>query len=453
MPERFTPWILVSHSARTGRGRLLRNAIYSDLKQQTVDHHPRYRVLLDEADFEPADAWRSINDGWLSQADGVVLLLNQAALREESYVLYEVIVMWLRWREAKDRFGFVIVRFPDVDDALLERRLKPLPLQEIQHIQLTDLFLEEGEQTDTGEVQAEIATVVAAVVKSMERLPVARSMHPIEKELVNTLSHQAGDSADFRQLFDLLYLAQDIAGKPKEEASRIIVERLLNPKKPVGAERLIDMRKTVEYLMSVFKSEWQLRRFINRLTPHCWVNADAAARLCRIVHHPEGSKIVAWTRNWDYSEKMYLCRAWGKILSRVIHVESKSGDVEDWKARVRVALAGAFYEQPTATTKAIRLQMKECWENNGEPVWIVLSASLAGQSIMESLSLEWPEVGFFVFQLENENALSDHEWTGLERISPALDPDLERTARREWGDLMIKLGVPPEQIVKGEVFA
>lgn len=435
---------------------MLRNAIHSELKkQQHDDGQSRYRVLLDENDLTAGDKWRTSNDEWLRHSDGVVLLLNQAALREDSYVPYEFTILWLRWREAREHFRFVIVRFPDVEDELLNRKLKPLQLSEVQQIKLSELFRDNTEQTDTDNVKSEIALVAGKVVSAMQKLHVDRSSHWIEEQLVKTLNNQTSELIHLRPLCDLLHLDPGILfGKTKLEASQLIIRRLLNPEKPIGPERLADLRITVDHLVTVFPSQEHVQRLINYALPHCWVNADAATRLCWIAHRTEGPKIVVWTRNWNLSEKMYLRRAWCKHLRRVVQVCAKSGNVNDWNNKVHEALALGFNRDPaTTSTDKLRAQIRKFLVEQNEPVWVVLSAALTGHGIMKKLTSEWPEVLFFVFEPEDENAKpADWEWSEFERVTPALDLSLEKDAAAEWADLMEQCGVNRERIAKEDVF-
>jgi len=421
---------------------MLRDAIHLALtQQQHKDLQPRYRVLLDEADLEAGDAWRPVNDGWLWSSDGVVLLLNQAALRDESYVLHEFTILWLRWREARDHFRFVIVRFPDVEDDLLQRKLGPLQLLEVQQIKLTEVFRDNVEQTKTADVKSEIATVVAKVISAMQNLPVTQSSTWTETQLINTLTNETAQSIQLRPLCALLDLTQDILAKGKEEASRLIIRRLLNPEKPIGAERFEELRAIVDYLITLFRSRDQVQLFIHHLFPHLWVNAEAAMRLCRIAYRSEGPRTVVWTRNWVQSEEMYLRRAWCTRLRLVLPVSAKSGDAEDWNNKVHEALSMGFGCNP-ATTSAdkLRNRIRKLLDRQGEPVWVVLSASLIGSDIMEKLRSKWPEVLFFIFDSEDERAKpADWEWSQFERVTPALDLSIEEDAVAEWTDLMRQL--------------
>jgi hypothetical protein len=363
-------------------------------------------------------------------------------------------MMWQRWQESRDHFRFVIVRFPDVTDELLNQALPALQHREIQRITLPSLFRDDSDQAVNGEVQAETAAATSKVVRAMERLSVTRSIHFIEEHLVRTLSIKIQVTSDLRVFCDLLKVSHAILTRGKEDACRLIIRRLLDSEKQIGGERLAELRATVEQLMAVLPND-QLQRFINYLMPFYWVNTEAAARLCRLAYRTEGSKAVVWKRNWLLSEKMYLCRGWCKLLSRVVKVDTKSGDIEDWKTKLREALAIAFYLDPATTSiDKLRCRVRNFLDKTGEPIWIVLSAMHTGRDVIERLMAEWPEVRFFVFELQDEKAgLADGEWSGFDRVTPTLDFSVEDDAAEAWGDLMNQAGVARENIMKGEVFA
>jgi hypothetical protein len=455
MPYRSTPWVLISQSAREGPALLLRKAIRSALEEhQDGDKKPRYKILVDEDDMQVGDAWRRVNEEWLWHSDGVVLLLNKAALRDASFVHYELAMLWSRWRESRDHFRFVIVRFPDVTDELLDQKLGYAKLNEIHQIKLSPQFGDDSAHRDNEKVSSEVKEVAARVAKQIESLQVDQTSHWIEEQLVKTLYHQTPAVIDLRPLCDLLNLSSDILGKGKEEACRVIIRSLIDPKRQIGQERLIELEKTVDHLRTMFSAQEHVRRLINYALPHCWVNPEAAAPLARIAPFAGGPRAFVWVRSWNLSENMYLCRAWCKPLKRVIQVCVKSGDVEDWKSKVRAGLAVKFNRDPaTTSTDKLRELIRRNWVVQGEPVWVVLSANLTGSRIIKELSAEWPEVHFFVFEQVGERAKSlDSEWSEFERVAPELDLTLEEDAATFWADLMSRSGVAVESISTGEAF-
>ena len=454
MSDAFCPRILISHSAREGRARALRDSIHTALVAEQNNNYPRYRVYLDERDNQAGELWRQVNEEWLWHSDGVVLMLNNAALREESFVLYEVTILWVRWRRFPDHFRFVIVRFPDVDDELIERRLKPFQFPDIQQIKLTNAFRDDSEQVPSEEVEEEIAKVTATVVNQMEKLQRDRSRDWIEEHLVDTLQHQTRDNNQLYELCELLAIDPQISIRAKPEVCRWIIRKLLGSGGAIGEERLEQLRIAVDQLVTLLPSPEHVRRFINYILPYCWVHPEAAARLCFIACRPDGPRTVVWRRNWDLSEKMYLLRALCKPLSRIVPVYLKSGDLEDCKTKVHQALAIEFQCGPMTPAKTVRERIQRFEKRRGEPVCVVLAAMQTGHEIITSLTQEWPEVLFFLFERETDpSRLGDWELEGVERVQPALDLLLEAYAMDDWSELMNRTGVDKSEISTGKAFS
>jgi hypothetical protein len=78
MPETADqPKVLISHSAREGRAKSLRTRLEAALRAEG------FEVFVDEAVLKPGDPWRVVNDEWIWQCDGAVLLLSEEAVRSK----------------------------------------------------------------------------------------------------------------------------------------------------------------------------------------------------------------------------------------------------------------------------------------------------------------------------------------------------------------------------------
>ncbi len=124
--------VFISHSSLD---HVLTDAVAAGLRPGGSDPWG-YEVLLDQTELKPGVEWPRYLHEWMARCHAAVILLTQNAVRSP-WVLKETTI--LTWRLSLDpNFRLFIVRFPDVDDALLDReRYSPLFLPRIQRVAAT----------------------------------------------------------------------------------------------------------------------------------------------------------------------------------------------------------------------------------------------------------------------------------------------------------------------------
>lgn len=435
------PKILISHSAREGRVKDLRMALEHALTAA------KFEVFVDEAVLKPGDPWRAINDEWIWQCDGAVLLLSEEAIRSK-YVFYEATLLRQRWKANFRQFPLIPVRLPEVTEAMLDSLMDPVQLNQIQQVVVPPAA------GGAGHLPAADTGVVGRVVKRLqEALQEAQPRHKFE-ELMTVLLENNLESEQTKALGQLL--ARDLSPfHTNRECARALARALEEVKGELGSVRFRTIKPVVERLVWMSKAH-VARNLINILTPFFWVSPEAAVRIPEIAGRRAGPRAAAWGRRWPLSERMYLHRAYCRWLNpyQVIAVDADhaGGHEEPVLEHIRSSLADALNLDPDAEVDEIKEQIRNL-EQEGEPVFLLVPAVSIDPALAGSIFGAWPEVTFFLFEEDlTAESFQERGLSGVEFLEPPLTRTVENAARTGWATLMAATGLSQAEIRKGEVF-
>jgi hypothetical protein len=199
----------------------------------------------------------------------------------------------------------------------------------------------------------------------------------------------------------------------------------------------------------------KVRQVINLVTPFCWVDPDAAGRLNRLSIGRTGTAAVAWRREWDLCERMYLRRAFCSRRVSVVPVgdaRSWGGDLGRGVDHIRKCLLKRLRSTGPQDDDAVRRQVKRK-RDEGWQIFLLIPADSVDNGLLKEVGARWPGVQCFL----HDPTLSPARFRrfGLDDV-PYLEPELtaeaESDARSDWSDLMELAGVSDQLIENGEAF-
>src|SRR5262245_24855257 len=202
----YRPRVFISYSGTEAKK-------FRDHLVARLEENGQFEVLLDEKAVQPGEPWRAVIDEWIWHCDAAVLLLSEAATLSD-YVKYEATHLRQRWKSHSDSFIFLPVRFPEVTEESLVRRMGPIQLNEIQQIVVT----ESTADTDQEVVQRILARLAPLIDRKAAR-------HEFEQDLIDTFYYRCLSDEALQDLGDELGVHRIAAGAKKDRS--IVVARAL----------------------------------------------------------------------------------------------------------------------------------------------------------------------------------------------------------------------------------
>jgi hypothetical protein len=423
-------FISYSHKEESASERSLRRELIRVL------HDNGLKVLIDE-NIQSGERWTGVLDHWIWNCDAAVLLLSAAALRSK-WVLREVTTLMDRWK-TRDESGFVFIPiwFPTVTEREVQEEWSPVDLATVQCVKVSD-------DSDLSELARNVAS---RLIEVRER---RSGRHDIESHLIHLLAQRCTETI----LRELAARLGSFAVGPgaKQDCAIMLARRLLTCSEPLGVARFDRLASIVETLVDCIDAEYT-RLLINRVTPFCWVDADASRELKRIADRSEQERSVAWGRRWCLSERMYLTHAYLRRLTFIVEIGTEwGGGAEEFHEHVRSCLIDELNLGRDASDNALRIQIAKQAKST-DPVFALVPLASIDADLAEQLATKWP--GLVIIYHEaglTKSALSMRGLQNIEFLSPELAPEIEDQARVEWGKLMKAAGVSKESLKNGSAF-
>lgn len=435
MPELlYRPKVFISHSAKEPKPRALCKAIAGRLGSQ-------FDVLWDD-DLQTTDVWRAAIDEWIWTCDAAVLVLSKAAT-ESRYVAYEVAHLRQRWLHMKPRFALVPVWCPDVNEQVLLQNMGALQIQEIH----TRFKLPEWPPTATTDPAAfddtvrQVATALEAVREQ------GRPRHDIEDILIKELNLGTANELALTTIADAYHLPPLPAGAKLDRAN-LLARLLLDPAEKLGDLRFQRLKNGIPTLMTAVESARdRVPRIIKLVAPFCWVPPESAGRIPAFFSQPQsGIRAIAWMRNWRFSERMYLYRAYctRSKLNIANASDLSGGGSQAILEHITACLGQKVCNNSAAGTANVAKRIQKL-SSRGELVFLILPADGIDSTVVAAVCNAWKELCVFLYTDQMDEQQLSSQFPGIQLIEPSLSVDDENDARAGWGGCMAAAGWTYEQ--------
>lgn len=437
MPELlYKPKVFISHSAKEPEARALCKAIAEYLAS-------KFDVLWDD-NLQTAQVWRAAIDEWIWKCDAAVLVLSKAAT-ESRYVAYEAAHLRQRWIHMNPRFTLVPVWCPDVNEEVLMQSMGALQLQEIH----TNVKLLPAWPPNTTTDPAAFDDAVKQVATTLETVrEQARPRHEIEDLLIKELNLGTANELALTAIADAYHIPSLPAGA-KQDRANLLARLLLDPVEKLGDLRFQRLRRGIPTMMTAVESaKDRVPRIIKLVAPFCWVSPECAGRIPELVSHPPGKyRAIAWMRNWLFSERMYLYRAYctRSRLKIANFSDLSGGGKEAILAHINACLGRKVCNNPTAKAEEVAKRIQNLVRNRNEPVFLILPADTINAEILTEVCNLWKELFVFLYTEQMDEKQLKEQFPDIQWVEPPLSADDEGDARAGWGDCMAAAGWTHQQ--------
>jgi hypothetical protein len=399
--------VFLSHSSLD---RDITDAVAAGLRPPADGSGWGYEVLLDHTELKAGVQWPVYLHEWMARCHAAVVLLTKNAV-ESDWVLKEATI--LTWRVSIDpNFRFFIVRFPDVDDALLAKRgYSPLFLSQIQQV--------------ASRVPADIVRVVRERVgqPAAKRTQFERVVGELSDLLTNVGANALEELASALNVVPPTYAPAGERDAYVDALARHLVCGVLG-----------DL--TIAQLADTLKSAGAATvSAVLRIVSCYWIDAGAAAVLPPLLAaslSDEAAGAQAAPRAVgingallpQYTAEMFVRRAhMPSLLQNVIQVGGGwDGQIVEHVTREICNAMRRHWEDDRLSDDTVIRKMRL-----GDPTRYALLPGVPDPMSLESLIEAFPRVVFLLCTGESlEELRNDNIYERVKSIEPAVDLD------REW---------------------
>jgi hypothetical protein len=428
----YTPAVFISHSAKNeAEAMALCQAIAARLTQG------KFEVLWDK-NLETSQGWRAGIDEWIWRCDAAVLVLSRDAV-DSRYVAYEAALLRQRWLARRPAFALVPVWCPPVDNQLLVQKMGALQIAEIH----TDVKLASWPANAVADPATAFASELELVADALKE--VAGQSHPrheIEDLLITEFEQGTQSDSALSAIANAYQLPALPAGAHRDRAV-LLARLLLDSSLKIGYDRFARLMSGIPKMKAtVESSKDRVFRIVKLVAPFCWVSADSAGRIPEFVMQPPaGVRTMGWTRAWNFSERMYLHRAFcSRYGLHIVDVSDRSGGgTQAIFQHITRCLADRLCNNPNATVAAVDKRIKRSVAD-GRPVFLVLPADGLDEASVKLVQGEWPQLCIFLYSDTMTDPQMLAQFPDIRLIEPPLRRDDEDDARAGWGDCLQAAG-------------
>jgi hypothetical protein len=269
-----------------------------------------------------------------------------------------------------------------------------------------------------------------------------RPRHEIEDLLIKELNLGTANELALATIADAYQLPSLPAGA-KQDRANLLARLLLDPVGKLGEMRFQRLKKGIPTMMTAVESARdRVPRIIKLVAPFCWVPPESAGRIPAFFSQPSSViRAIAWMRNWRFSERMYLYRAYctRSKLNIANASDLSGGGSQAILEHITACLAQKVCNNPAAGAASVAKRIQKL-ASYGEPVFLILPADGIDASVAVTVCNTWKELCVFLYSDQmNEQQLSA-QFPGIQLIEPSLSADDEDDARAGWGGCMAAAG-------------
>lgn len=431
----YKPKVFISHSTKADEraGRFLDLLHQRLVDAKNKDGTEAFEVWSDRT-LDIGVKWRDILDEWICHCDAAIILLSDAATHS-NYVKMEVALL-----QKRPELMLLPVSFPSVTDEDLKQRMEPQQITERQIRRLTE--------DNDDEILEELLSNLSLI---SDRIP----RHKIEEELFDLFCYSIADG-QLKGIIDALAIGR-VPLIAQRDRAQMIVRALLEAEIETGSLRFHRLRRVLERLHMTLDRP-RRSELLDMVFPFCWVNAEAAGKLPDIAARTPRTRAVAWTREWNLSERMYLLRGFCHPRIYPIYVSNLDGGINkhaDDQNSFLDHLVSCLHQElchrpPKGSFEEVKkklCQIVEEREQEGEPVFLLIPLEAVDKERVQLILDEFPKVTlFFYSESLTQNDFADLEFPSADFLTPPLHPDAEHSAYAEYGRLLKLIGEPLDKL-------
>jgi hypothetical protein len=442
----YRPKVFISHSTKVTDplSVCFLERLHQALTQaRNADGTPTFEVLLDRENLLTGEKWREVIRKWMLNCDAAIVLLSEAATRSD-YVKQELTLLQERQRSHPNGLMLLPVSFPTVTEEHLRERMGPQQITERQIRRFTE--------TDEGEI-------IEDLLSHLHLLPLRAPRHKIEEHLFSFFCFSFFDE-ELKRISDALAVGAPLAGAQIDRA-QLIVRALLGAEPETNVMRYRRLRDVLDELRPKQLDRCQRSLLLDLVFPFCWVNAEAAGKLPDIAARVPRTRAVAWAREWELSERMYLLRGYCHARACTVYVSNLDGGVSGQDSFlghvIRCLYQKFFYRRPQEVgyeEKKRVCQKVEEMEREGESVFLIIPLDAVDKGRAQTILDELPNVTLFLHSATlTPSGFADLEFPSADFLAPLLDLEAEDGARSEYGRLLERIGESLDRLDDPQRFA
>ena len=446
----YKPKVFISHSTKVTD---VFSVCFLDRLHQALtqakddDGTATFEVLLDRENLLTGERWREVIREWMLSCDAAIVLLSEAATRSD-YVKQELTLLDERQRSHPNGLMLLPVSFPTVTEEHLKERMGPQQITERQIRKFT------GTNDDE---------IIEDLFSHLRLLPQRIPRHKIEEHLFSFFCFSFIDE-ELKRISDALAIGSLLAGAQIDRA-QMIVRALLGSESETSDRRFRRVSDVLEELRFKHLDPCQRSLLLDLVFPFCWVNAEAAGKLPDIAARVPRTRAVAWAREWELSERMYLLRGYCHPRARTIYVSNLDGGLNRLRGSqdsflehvISCLYQEFFYQLPRGEYEGVKrkvCQKVEEREREGEPVFLIVPLDAIDKGRAQTILDEFPNVTLFLHsETLTPSGFADLEFPSADFLAPPLDLEAEAGARAEYGDLLGRVGEPLDRLDDPRRFA
>jgi hypothetical protein len=448
----YRPKVFISHSTKVTDPL---SVCFLDRLHQTLAHTrnddgtPTFEVLLDRESVLTGEKWREVIREWTLSCDAAIVLLSEAATHSD-YVKQEITLLQERQRSHPNGLTLLPISFPAVTEENLKERMGPQQIIERQIRKLTE--------TNGNEI-------VEDLLSHLRLLPLRAPRHKIEEHLFSFFCFSFIDE-ELKRISDALAIGASLAGAQIDRA-QMIVRALLGSESEMSDLRFRRLRDVLDELRPKQLDRCHRSLLLDLVFPFCWVNAEAADKLPDIAARVPRTRAVAWAREWELSERMYLLRGYCHARACTVYVSNLDGGVsglpgsqDSFLRHVISCLYQKFFyrsrplEVGYEEVKKRVCQKVEEMEREGEAVFLIIPLDAVDKGRVQTILDELPNVTLFLHsETLTPSGFADLEFPSADFLAPLLDLEAEDGARSEYGRLLERIGESLDRLDDPQRFA
>lgn len=435
----YRPKVFISHSTKVTDlpSVCFLDRLYQALTQaRNDDGTATFEILLDRENLLTGEKWREVIREWMLNCDAAIVLLSDAATCS-NYVKQEVTLLEERQRSHPNGLMLLPVSFPTVTEELLRDRMGPQQITERQIRRLT------GTNDDE---------IIEDLLIHLRLLPQRAPRHKVEEYLFSIFCEPSIDD-ELKKISDALAVAPSLVGAQIDRA-RMIVHALLGSESEMSDLRFRRLHDVLDGLRPRQLERGQRSLLLDLVFPFCWVNAEAAGKLPDIAAYVPRTRAVAWAREWELSERMYLLRGYCHARACTVYVSNHDGGVSGppggrdsflWHV-ISCLYQKFYYHQPEGRYEYEEVKKKVCrkveeWERKGEPVFLIVPLDAVDKGRAQTILDEFPNVTLFLHSKTlTPSGFAYLEFPSAAFLAPPLDLEAEEDARAEYARLLELIG-------------
>ncbi|MBV9958445.1 MAG: toll/interleukin-1 receptor domain-containing protein [Acidobacteria bacterium] len=446
----YRPKVFISHSTKVTdplSACFLERLHQALTEVQNDDGAATFEVLLDRENLLTGEQWREVIREWMLSCDAAIVLLSEAATHSD-YVKQEVTLLQERQRAYPDGMLLLPVSFPPVTEEKLRERMGPQQITERQIRRLTETNAHE---------------IIEDLLSHLRLLPARTPRHKIEEYLFSLFCGPFIDD-ELKRISDVLKVGSLLVGAQIDRA-QMIVRALLGAESETSDLRFRRLREVLDGLRLKQLDRCQRSLLLDLVFPFCWVNAEAAGKLPDIAARVPRTRAVAWAREWELSERMYLLRGYCHLRACTVYVSNLDGGVgtlpggQDsflWHV-ISCLYQEFFYHPPKGKYEEVKKRVcrkVEEREREGKPVFLIVPLDAVDKGRAQTILDEFPKVTLFIHgETLTPSEFADLEFPGADFLAPPLDLEAEDVARAEYGHLLKLIGESLDRLDDPQRFA